>query len=142
MLRSCHLVSNRCLYGSKCNHFGQFKKNNARYILVLIYFLFCFIKFCLSKIILQNKFRFIQPVKKRSKRRFEKYDKSPIFDSVICASGNVCSHKKGCDEFVLSVSIKRKWIENKMNLIQSFVLGTENILPNRHCNRINTEHIE
>lgn len=48
--------------------------------------------------------RFIQPVKRRSKRRFEKYESSSTFDSIIPVSGNVCSHKKSCDEFIVKVS--------------------------------------
>lgn len=73
---------------------------------------------------------FIQPVKKRSKRRFEKYNKSPIFDSVISVSGNVCSHKKGCDEYVLSELKTYCQIGIAIELIRSILNNIGNLKSN------------
>lgn len=47
--------------------------------------------------------RFIQPVRRRSKRQYEHYDESPVFDSIAPVTGNVCSHRNGCDTFILNV---------------------------------------
>lgn len=48
--------------------------------------------------------RFIQPVKRKPKRQLDEYDKSPIFDAIVSAESNVCSHKNGCDAFLLKVT--------------------------------------
>lgn len=47
--------------------------------------------------------RFIRPVRRRPKRQLDDYDKSPIFDSIVPVEGNVCSHKNGCDAFLIKV---------------------------------------
>lgn len=103
----------------------------------------------------QTFFRFIQPVRRRSKRRYEHYDKSPVFDSIVPVTGNVCSHKNGCDEFLLKVqsfqiiiisffSFQKDTLFHPFKLFQKNQnnLGTENVFQNRYCNRVDTEYIE
>lgn len=87
-------------------------------------------------------FRFIQPVRRRSKRRYEQYDESPVFDSLAPVTGNICSHKEGCDAFILQVSSFFVEKLNNKNKNKNQLLGIENVCQNRCSNRIDTKHFE
>ncbi|XP_031619737.1 transmembrane protein 135-like [Contarinia nasturtii] len=73
---------------------------------------------------------FIEPVRRRSKRRYECYDESPIFDSMIPVSGNVCSHKNGCDTFIVNELKKYFKIGLAIEFVQSVLRNVDQFKQN------------
>lgn len=108
--RLCPMVSHIDFHDSQCSYIGQHANSETRHFVVKqvnkeSIRSFKEIRYAKSLWNLFN-LRFIQPVRRRSKRRYEQYDKSPVFDSLIPVTGNVCSHKHGCDAFILQVIFK------------------------------------